>query len=91
MVASAIVTDLGWIRESTRLARFMMPCPVRAFGNQERAKAVGGLSSVPEGAATSFHLQADSGVIVVELKEALRAHDFDALAFTADTWARGAR
>jgi len=84
--ACAIVTDLGWVRESTRLARFMMPCPVRAFGDQERGKAIEWLSSVPEGAAISFHLQADSGVIVVELKEALRAHDFDALAFTTDTW-----
>jgi hypothetical protein len=58
----------------------------RAFSNQEREKAIQWLSSVPEGAAISFHLQADSGVIVVELKEALRVHDFDALAFTTDTW-----
>jgi hypothetical protein len=66
----------------------MMPCPVRAFGDQERVKAIEWLSSIPEGAAISFHLQADSGVIVVELKEALRAHDFDALALTADTWSK---
>ena len=84
--ACAIVTDLVWIRESTRLVRFVMPCPVRAFGARERAQAAEWLTSVSERAAISFHLQADSGVIVVELKEALSANDFDALAFTTDTW-----
>ena len=84
--ACAIVTDLPWIRESTKLARFMMPCPVRVFGNQEREKAIDWLRSAPEGTALAFRLLADSGVIVVEIKDALRAHDFDALAFTADTW-----
>ena len=84
--ACALVTDLTWIRESTKLARFMMPCPVQVFGNQERAKAVDWLRSVPEGSGISFRLLADSGVMVVEVKEALRAHDFDALALTADTW-----
>ena len=29
----AVVTDLGWIRELTRMAGFLMPCPVRVFGN----------------------------------------------------------
>jgi hypothetical protein len=30
----AVVTDLDWIREATRLVGFFMPCPVRVFGNQ---------------------------------------------------------
>ena len=84
--ACAIVTDLPWIRESTKLARFIMPCPVQVFGNQEQEKASDWLRSVPASAAVSFHLLADSGVMVVEVKEALRAHDFDAMALTADTW-----
>lgn len=84
--ACAIVSDLTWIRESTNVARFMMPCPVEVFGNQEREKAIGWLRSVPEGAAVSFRLLTDSGVMVVEVTEALRAHDFDAMALTADTW-----
>lgn len=82
----AVVTDLAWIRESTRLAAFLMPCPVRVFSNQERDKAIGWLTSLPEGAAVSPRLLPDLGVIVVEVKQALRAQDFDALAFTADTW-----
>jgi hypothetical protein len=82
----AVVTDLAWVREMTRLVGFLMPCPVRVFGNQERDQAVGWLVSLPEGAAVSHRLLADSGVIVVEVKQALRAQDFDALALTADTW-----
>ncbi len=82
----AIVSDVGWIRESVRLIGFLMPCPVRAFGNQERGEAIDWLRSLPEGAAVSHRLLPDSGVIVVEVKEPLRAQDFDALALTADTW-----
>jgi hypothetical protein len=64
----------------------VMPCPVRIFGNQEFDKAIGWLSSLPEGAAVSHRVLPDSGVIVVEVEQALRAQDFDALAFTADNW-----
>ena len=82
----AVVTDLAWVREMTQLVGFLMPCPVRVFGNQERDKAIDWLVSLPEGAAVSHRLLPDSGVIVVEVKQALRAQDFDALALTADTW-----
>jgi SpoIIAA-like len=82
----AIVTDIGWIRESTRLGGFLMPWPVRVFGNHELDKATEWLSSLPEGAGVSHHLVPESGVIVVEVKEPLRTQDFDALALTADTW-----
>jgi hypothetical protein len=82
----AVVTDLTWIREMTRLAGFLMPCPVRVFGNQERDNAIEWLGSLPEGAAVSHRLLPESGVIVVEVTQALRAQDFDALAFTADAW-----
>jgi hypothetical protein len=82
----AVVTDLAWIREMTRLAGFLMPCPVRVFGNKEFAEAVDWLRALPEGPAVSHRLLPDSGVIVVEVKQALRAQDFDALAFTADAW-----
>ncbi len=84
--ACAVVTDLGWIQEATKLVRFMMPCPVRAFGNQERDKAIEWLRSLPQGAAVTQRLLPDAGVIVVEVKQALRAQDFDALALAADTW-----
>jgi len=82
----AIVTDINWIRDSTRFMSFMMPCPVRVFANSEHASAIEWLSSLHEAAATKQQLRPDLGVIVVEIKGALRAQDFDALALTADTW-----
>jgi hypothetical protein len=82
----ALVTDLAWIRELTGLAGFFMPCPVSVFSNKEFAEAIDWLRSLPEGAAISHRLIPESGVIVVEVKQALRAQDFDSLAFTADAW-----
>jgi hypothetical protein len=82
----AIVSDTGWLREAARLAGFLMPCPVRTFRVQERASALEWLGSLPEAAGISHRLLPGTGVIVVEVKEALRAQDFDALATTADEW-----
>lgn len=82
----AIVTDAAWIRDSTRLVAFVLPCPMRVFTNQERAAAVHWLETLPQGAAVTHRILAEAGVIVVEVKQALRAQDFDALALTADTW-----
>jgi SpoIIAA-like len=82
----AVVTDVGWIRESTRLIGFVMPCPVRVFGNDQLAEAVEWLRSLPEGPAVSHRLLPERGVLVVEVRQALRAQDFDALAATADNW-----
>jgi SpoIIAA-like len=55
--ACAVVSDIGWIRESSNLAAFYMPCPVRVFELQERDKAIGWLSSLPEGAGVSARLE----------------------------------
>lgn len=82
----AIVTDVAWIREATRLVGFILPCPVHVFSNEEREKAIKWLATLPEGAATSHRLLPESGVIVVEISAPLRAADFDAIALTADTW-----
>lgn len=82
----AVVTDFGWIREWTRVVGFLLPWPVRVFGNEQRDKAIDWLSSLPEGPGVSHCLVPESEIIVVEVKEPLRAQDFDALALTADTW-----
>lgn len=82
----AVVSDIGWIREATRLAGFLMPCPVRVFSDRDRDKAVDWLSSLPEGAGVTHRLVPESGVVVVEIAEPLRAADFDALALTVDSW-----
>ena len=74
---------------STKLrgsSRFFMPCPVQVFGNKDLDDAITWLQSLPEGAAVSHRLLPESGVIVVEVKQPLRAQDFEALALTADAW-----
>jgi len=74
------VSDVGWIRESTRLVGLVMPCPVRVFGNGQLAEAVEWLRSLPERPAVSHRLLVETGVLLVEVRQALRAPDFDALA-----------
>jgi hypothetical protein len=82
----AIVSDTGWLRESTRLMGFLMPCPVRVFGAQDRDEALRWLSSLPEGPGVSHRFVPESQVLVVEADQPLRVQDFDALAVAADTW-----
>jgi len=82
----AIVSDLSWVRESSRLVGSLLPCPVRVYGNKERKEAVTWLSSPVEGSRVSHRLIAETGVLVVEPKDRLRAEDFDALAITVDPW-----
>ena len=82
----ALVSDIGWIREATRLMSFLLPFPLRLFGNHERDEAIAWLSSLPEGAGVAHRLVAESGLIVVEVSQPLRAQDFDVLALTADRW-----
>ncbi len=82
----AMVTDIAWIRESAKLVRFILPCPVQVFSNEQRKEAIEWLSALPGGVATSHRLLPESGVIVVEVSAPLRATDFDAIALTADTW-----
>jgi hypothetical protein len=84
--ACAVVTDLSWIEEATRFARFLLPCPVRVFPVGERAAAIDWLRSLPEAAAVTYRLLPSAGLLVVAITEPLRAQDFDAIALAADTW-----
>lgn len=82
----AIVSDAGWIRESARLAGFLMPCPVKVFSLADRSAAAEWLRSLPERATISLRMIAETGVLVVDVSQPLRTQDFDAIALTADTW-----
>src|SRR5512146_1678082 len=82
----AILSDLAWVREATRLVGFAMPCPVRVFGLQERAQAIAWLQSLPEQATASVRVLTDDHVIVFEPKQALRTADFDVLVAAVDQW-----
>jgi hypothetical protein len=81
----AIVSDLNWIREWSRMLGTMMPCPVKVFGHAEWDDALRWITAAPEG-TVSHRLIADAGVLVVEPTGRLRAEDFDALAMTVDPW-----
>jgi hypothetical protein len=82
----AVVSDTPWIRESAKFVAFWLPCPLHVFASEDRAQALEFLGSLPEKARVSHRLLPEAGVIVVDVKEALRAQDFDALTATADTF-----
>jgi hypothetical protein len=82
----AIVSDIGWIRESSRLFGAMMPGPVRVFANGGRQDALEWLSSPPAASRITHRLLPERGVLVVEPAGPLRAEDFDALALIVDPW-----
>jgi hypothetical protein len=82
----AVVTDHDWIRQSTRVAGYFLPCPVRAFPNAEFTDAVSWLSGLPQRAAVSQRMITESGVLVLEVDQALRAEDFKEIERTADGW-----
>ena len=82
----AVVTSVKWIAESTRLAAFMMPCPVKIFGIGERAAAAEWLRTLAERTTVEQRIVPDRGVLVLEVTQALRSADFDAITLTADSW-----
>lgn len=84
--ACAIVSDIGWLRESTRVVGALLPFPVRIFADPDLHLAIDWLGAIPEGRGVRHHLAPDKGVVVVEVAQALRAQDFDELAATVDPW-----
>jgi hypothetical protein len=81
----AIVSDIGWIRESSRLAGVLMPCPVKVFGNGQWQEALAWLAADALGGLT-YRWIAERGVLIVEPHGPLRSEDFDALALSVDPW-----
>ena len=81
----AVVTDVGWLRDATRLFGAMMPCPVKVFPNAERAQAIDWLGA-PVLSTVQHRLLPDIGVLVIEPSQPLGAEDFDAIAATVDPW-----
>ena len=82
----AIVSDIGWIRESSRLVGVLMPCPVGVFGNDQWKEALAWLTSSDAGGGLTYQLLPERGVLVVEPVGPLRFEDFDALALAVDPW-----
>jgi hypothetical protein len=84
--ACAVVSDRDWIRNSTRIASFFMPCPVRVFSNQDLPEALEWLGAIPREVGLAHRILPEKGVLVIEVKHALSAQDFDALAMAVDPW-----
>jgi hypothetical protein len=82
----AIVSDRTWLRRTTRIAGFFLPCPVEVFPSRDRDKAIAWLGSLPLDVGVVYRLLQDKGVIVVEVTRPLSARDFDALGLAADPW-----
>ncbi len=80
----AIVSDVGWIREASRLASVLMPCPVKVFGNGQWQEALGWLTAAAGRLAHRWI--PERGVLIVEPHGPLGAEDFDALALSVDPW-----
>ncbi|MGI5129964.1 STAS/SEC14 domain-containing protein [Pseudonocardia sp. CA-107938] len=81
----AVVTDLDRLADTTRVAAFLMPYPVRVFPSAQRAEAIAWLQSLPELARLTHRIRPD-GVLVVEVAEPLRVQDVDDLARVVDAW-----
>lgn len=84
----AVVTDLAWIRTATEWVTFVVPFPTRTFPAGARSEAAQWLADLPAGAAVEVDLDTASGVVTVEVDEALRIEDFERLAATVDPWTR---
>ncbi len=80
----AVVSDLPFVRRSSRRFGFFVPYPLRVFSSSEREAAVTWLSSLPEEAAVTHRLLTDPGVVVVSVEKPLRVQDFEEVARTVD-------
>jgi hypothetical protein len=80
----AVVSDLKWIRDMTRVASFFLPCPFATFANSEWDAAVQWLSTSTPPSNLVHRLLPDVGVLVVEANGPLSATDFESIALTVD-------
>jgi hypothetical protein len=82
----AVVSDISWIRGSSRAVGVFLPCPLRIFSNHEWDEALAWLSSPLPPSGLTHRMLPDVGVLVVEPHGALRAEDFETMALTVDPW-----
>ena len=82
----AVLTDDDHVRGASRVAAFLMPCPVRFFALAERDDAVTWLTALPSGATSITATLVEPGVVVVEASEPLRTADFVLLTEIVDGW-----
>ncbi|GAA2558940.1 hypothetical protein GCM10010210_36330 [Pseudonocardia hydrocarbonoxydans] len=81
----AVVTDNHLVGDTSRVAAFLMPCPVRVFARGAPAAAVEWLTGLPTIATTTQRF-VEPGVVVVEVSEPLRTEDLVRLGGVVDGW-----
>jgi stage II sporulation SpoAA-like protein len=82
----AVVTDQAWIRNAASVVSYLLPCPVRVFANRDVDDALAWLGTLPGPATAKSRLIPQTGVIVIEVTQALQTRDFDELALLADAY-----
>lgn len=82
----AVVSEREWLRAATRAVGGLLPCPVRAFSENEWTEALTWLRAPAAATPLTHRLLPDRGVLVVEPSGKLRREDFDAVAMTVDPW-----
>ncbi len=81
----AIVTDKEWLERATMAIGTMMPCPVKAFGNDQFEEAMDWLKR-PSESKLDFQLDSKKGILTLRPTQTLETSDFDTLAMALDPW-----
>lgn len=85
LAGCAVVTDLPWVRETTRLTTFFLPRHVRVFDLEDRDAAVAWLAELP-GALADVRLRREEGVVEVDVDQPLRREDVNVITSQVDDW-----
>ncbi|GAA4783257.1 hypothetical protein GCM10023200_15870 [Actinomycetospora chlora] len=81
----AVVSDLEWVRASTRLSAFFLPGHVRVFDADQRDEALRWLEGLP-GRLATVRVDPGAGVVLVDVSQPLRREDVEAIATAVDDW-----
>lgn len=82
----AIISDHEWVKNGTRLAAMLMPCPVQVFANTAYAQALSWVAAPARADNVTVELLEEQGIAVLEPKGRLGAEDFDHIASVLDPW-----
>lgn len=81
----AVVSDLTWVRDMTRVAGFFLPGHVRVFATAEREDALRWLAELP-GRLATVRVDTAAGLVVADVGQPLRREDVEVIASAVDSW-----
>ena len=82
----AVVTDMDWVRGTSRALGALLPCEVRTYKHASYGEAVAWLGAPVAAKNVTHRLIAERNVLLVEPHAKLGVEDFDAIAMTVDLW-----